>query len=59
MERNEEMHIGKEFTDVSDGDFARINKAANVAGLMAFITLIRDTDDGKLISFRLKSRFNA
>lgn len=54
-----EFHTGQEFVDIDSDEFARINNAANKIGLMAFITLIRDTDDGKLISFYLRSQFNA
>jgi hypothetical protein len=53
------LRNGQEFNGVSADDFARINKSANAIGLMALVTLIRNTDDGKLISFRLKSKFDA
>ena len=39
------LKCGQEFTDVSQDEFGLINRAANDVGLMAYVTLIRNTDD--------------
>jgi hypothetical protein len=53
------LYNGQEFVDLSADEFRRVNRAANNLGLMAFVTMIRERDEGKLISFHLKSKFDA